>query len=176
MITAEDRSAFYALMDEYFASRPHLKPGAAGTSTTVTTAVTTAAAAPAKKAAPPPPARRSNSGASAAAAAAAPTNNYYSGMQSYEPPQQRYNPPAAATVTATVPAADPVAAAPQEQSENRTFAVALYNFGGGDPGDLTVEAGEKIELLESISADWWRAQSLDGSRQGIVPTNYVSVQ
>ena len=52
----------------------------------------------------------------------------------------------------------------------------LTRFEGSDSGDLSVTAGEQIELLESISADWWRGQSLDGTRQGIVPANYISLQ
>ena len=69
---------------------------------------------------------------------------------------------------------------PQPRTGNMPWrymrACVLTRFNGTQPGDLSVAAGEQIELLESISADWWRGQSLDGARQGIVPANYVSVQ
>lgn len=110
MVSAEDRAAFYAIMDEYFASRPHFKPGSSSN-----TAQPTAGAAATKKPAPPPPARRANPAAAAPSAhAGGPAQDYYSGAQSYQPPAQRYNPPAQ-----TEPPAAPSA-------ENRTYAVALY--------------------------------------------------
>ena len=50
---------------------------------------------------------------------------------------------------------------------------ASHSFAGTEPGDLHVDEGEHIYLLEAVSDDWWRAQSLDGARTGIVPTTYV---
>lgn len=60
-------------------------------------------------------------------------------------------------------------------------AVALYpyvgathiRFTGSQVGDLAVEQGERITLLEQVSPDWFRARSADGTREGIVPANYL---
>ena len=53
------------------------------------------------------------------------------------------------------------------------FAHYGCSFGGGEDGDLSVHEGEQIEILETISNDWFRARSLDGLRTGIVPATYI---
>lgn len=109
MVSAEDRVAFYAIMDEYFASRPHFKPGSSNT------AQAPAGAAGTKKPAPLPPVRRANPAVAAPSAhAGGSAQDYYSGAQQYQPPAQRYNPPAQ-TEQPAAPSA-----------ENRKYAVALY--------------------------------------------------
>ncbi|WFC99727.1 hypothetical protein MYAM1_002472 [Malassezia yamatoensis] len=71
------------------------------------------------------------------------------------------------------PLPPPTRAARVAQTRPGDEAVALYTFAGTEPGDLPVKEGEHVYLLEAISDDWWRAQSLDGSQTGIVPSSYV---
>ncbi|WFD27388.1 hypothetical protein MNAN1_002384 [Malassezia nana] len=60
-------------------------------------------------------------------------------------------------------------------------AVALYpyvcavnhRFVGTQSGDLSMVQDERITLLEQVTPDWFRARSADGTREGIVPANYV---
>ncbi|KAL4402011.1 hypothetical protein ACI68E_001663 [Malassezia pachydermatis] len=87
------------------------------------------------------------------------------------------SPPAVATPsTSTYPTAAPVSTPASAVSSSFIgTAEALYTFAGTEPGDLHVEKGETIHLLEKVSADWYRAQSADGTREGIVPTNYIQV-
>ncbi|WFD43891.1 hypothetical protein MPSI1_002556 [Malassezia psittaci] len=104
--------------------------------------------------------------------------DYYSGGRpdnSGSTPSQVY--PATSTqdtLSATSPPLPPpTRAARVAQTRPGDEAVALYTFPGTEPGDLPVQEGEKLYLLEAISDDWWRAQSLDGSQTGIVPSSYV---
>lgn len=72
-------------------------------------------------------------------------------------------------------------AAPANESEGLGEAVALYpyvqathtRFTGSQAGDLHVDQGETITLLEQVTPDWFRARSADGTRVGIVPANYI---
>ena len=54
------------------------------------------------------------------------------------------------------------------------YVSATYTrFAGSQVGDLAVEQGERITLLEEVTSDWFRARSADGMREGIVPANYI---
>ena len=50
-------------------------------------------------------------------------------------------------------------------------AVALYAFQSSEPGDLTFEGEEIIELTATVG-DWWSGSI--GNKTGIFPANYVS--
>ncbi|WFC96076.1 hypothetical protein MBRA1_002732 [Malassezia brasiliensis] len=106
-----------------------------------------------------------------ATSTAPPASDYYrgGGVAAAPTPAAQYpaqEPPAAAAS----PPAPPARAAATAQTPPGDEAVALYTFAGTEPGDLHVDEGEHIYLLEAVSDDWWRAQSLDGARTGIVPT------
>ncbi|SHO78572.1 Similar to S.cerevisiae protein LSB1 (Negative regulator of actin nucleation-promoting factor activity) [Malassezia sympodialis ATCC 42132] len=225
-LSEEDRQAFFRLMDEYFASRPHLlrefhPPPAADVPP---------AQVSAKKAPPPPP--RQASGRSAAMTAQ-PVESLATSMQqtSVSEPASGPHIPAGLTrgkaigkinttstqsiltssaslagqkvmdkaktqidyYTGRDRAQDEVAAEPsapsgpiqpppqrgptehalEGASSGLGEAVALYPFAGSQVGDLAVEQGERITLLEEVTSDWFRARSADGMREGIVPANYI---
>ncbi|WFD20083.1 hypothetical protein MCAP1_002327 [Malassezia caprae] len=227
----EDRQAFFRLMDEYFASRPHLfqnfqPPSAAGAQP---------APASAKKAPPPPPRQASGGGnmLSAPVEALASTmqqtkvSEPASGprvpeglsrgkVRGIHSPQgigkidttstqsvlassvglathkvldkaktqfdnytsrdsnETAAPPAAPSESIEPPPQRGTAGqAPEAAPGGLGEAVALYPFTGSQVGDLTVEQGERITLLEQVTPDWFRARSADGTREGIVPANYI---
>ncbi|WFD31787.1 hypothetical protein MSPP1_002826 [Malassezia sp. CBS 17886] len=61
-----------------------------------------------------------------------------------------------------------------EARTSEAMAVALYAFQGAEAGDLSVQQGDRLILLEPVTDDWWRARSTDGEeRVGIVPANYI---
>lgn len=81
---------------------------------------------------------------------------------------------AAATTVPAASAATPAAAAPAEAVALYEYVTLLTSFPGTEANDLSVQAGDHIYLLESVSDDWWRARTLDGTRTGIVPSTYVN--
>lgn len=60
------------------------------------------------------------------------------------------------------------AAPPVPQSE---FVEALYNFQAQQDGDLELHVGDKIEVLEKPSAEWFKGKC--NGRVGMFPSNYV---
>ena len=55
----------------------------------------------------------------------------------------------------------------------RPFAVALYSFAGDHPGDLRLDKGEMVELLENVGGGWTLGK-IEG-RKGIFPNSFVEV-
>ncbi|XP_013178933.1 PREDICTED: intersectin-1 isoform X2 [Papilio xuthus] len=55
--------------------------------------------------------------------------------------------------------------------EGGDFYIAAYPYVSSEPGDLTFEAGERIEVLRR-DGDWWTGRI--GNRNGIFPSNYVT--
>ncbi|CAH1642825.1 unnamed protein product [Spodoptera littoralis] len=51
------------------------------------------------------------------------------------------------------------------------FYIAAYPYTSAEPGDLTFEAGERIEVIRR-DGDWWTGRI--GIRTGIFPSNYVT--
>ncbi|CAG4980589.1 unnamed protein product [Parnassius apollo] len=56
-------------------------------------------------------------------------------------------------------------------AEGGDFYIAAYPYVSSEPGDLTFEAGERIEVLRR-DGDWWTGRI--GTRSGIFPSNYVT--
>ncbi|GAA5833057.1 hypothetical protein JCM11251_006498 [Rhodosporidiobolus azoricus] len=51
---------------------------------------------------------------------------------------------------------------------------ALFDFQGQTSEELQLRRGEEVRVLEEVSDQWWRGESLDGrGRVGIFPVNYV---
>ncbi|GAA5896174.1 hypothetical protein JCM6882_008510 [Rhodosporidiobolus microsporus] len=112
-MSVTEKEAFFALLDEYFSSRPHLAH--LFQSTNSAPPPVAAPAAPAASRPAPPPARR--------------------GLGT---------------------------------------AVALYDFEAGQAEDLSFREGDRIEVLEVVSDDWYRG-ALHG-REGIFPSAYVQME
>nr|XP_049695634.1 intersectin-2-like isoform X1 [Helicoverpa armigera]XP_049695635.1 intersectin-2-like isoform X2 [Helicoverpa armigera] len=55
--------------------------------------------------------------------------------------------------------------------EGGDFYIAAYPYLSAEPGDLTFEAGERIEVVRR-DGDWWTGRI--GIRTGIFPSNYVT--
>ncbi|AET37475.1 uncharacterized protein Ecym_1228 [Eremothecium cymbalariae DBVPG len=53
----------------------------------------------------------------------------------------------------------------------KEYVEALYAFVPQQPGDLEFKVGDKIEVLEKPSADWYKGQH--NGRVGMFPSNYV---
>lgn len=53
------------------------------------------------------------------------------------------------------------------------YVVALYRYKPEQPDDLEFKEGDKIQILEKLSADWYKGR-LHGAT-GMVPANYVRV-
>ncbi|XP_072270360.1 tyrosine-protein kinase HCK [Pyxicephalus adspersus] len=50
--------------------------------------------------------------------------------------------------------------------------VALYDYDGVHPDDLTFRKGDYFQLLEE-SGEWWRARLIHTGEEGYIPSNYV---
>ncbi|EIW72793.1 hypothetical protein TREMEDRAFT_24523, partial [Tremella mesenterica DSM 1558] len=51
-------------------------------------------------------------------------------------------------------------------------ALALYDYVGADEGDLGVQKGQIVNVLEKTSDDWWTCEDGNGQR-GLVPAAYL---
>ncbi|XP_062450257.1 tyrosine-protein kinase Lck isoform X3 [Rhea pennata] len=51
--------------------------------------------------------------------------------------------------------------------------VALYNYEPNHDGDLGLQKGEKLRILEE-TGEWWKAQSLTTGQEGLIPYNFVA--
>ncbi|ETS59785.1 hypothetical protein PaG_06312 [Moesziomyces aphidis] len=195
-LPAGEKQAFFSLLDEYFASRPHRLPASTPASQGGLTDRATAAAGNAAGAAasaavsnalrdqfartgltkgPPPPAPSANK---------KPGFNVPAGLVSGKvpvaapasAPAARSLPPPTRTgssVPAPPSAAPAASAAPVMPPGAIGSATVLYDYGDGtDADDLQATESETVWLTEKISDDWWRAMSQDGARQGIIPTAY----
>lgn len=108
-------------------------------------------AAPAQVAPPQPPAFSRNAG--------------------FAPPPKRTS-----SAGAPAPAASPTPppALPRRQptqEEAGEWAEALYPYTSDDPGDLDLEEGDRVFVIEKTSDDWWTGE-IDG-RRGLIPAAYV---
>lgn len=50
-------------------------------------------------------------------------------------------------------------------------ALWAYNEDGKEPNDLTMSAGDVIDIVEETNPDWWTGRN--GGKQGLFPSNYV---
>ncbi|GJE84802.1 SH3 domain-containing protein [Phanerochaete sordida] len=61
---------------------------------------------------------------------------------------------------------------PQPEPEGE-WAEAMYEYTSDDPGDLPLEEGQRVLIIERTSDDWWTGE-YEG-RRGLVPASYVKV-
>nr|XP_045603255.1 dynamin-binding protein-like isoform X1 [Procambarus clarkii] len=62
---------------------------------------------------------------------------------------------------------------PGLEAEETQFYYALYNFGGSDPTQLNLAAGQVVLVLHAKSSDWWFVEDRAGN-QGYVPASYLT--
>ncbi|KAI0722017.1 SH3 domain-containing protein [Cerioporus squamosus] len=107
---------------------------------------------------------------------APPTPPAFQRKNDFAPPPRRVPSTSASTPS---PAASPAPPAPpalprrNTQQEEGEWAEALYDYHSEDPGDLDLQEGVRVLVLERTSDDWWTGE-IDGQR-GLIPAAYVKV-
>ncbi|XP_028329782.1 tyrosine-protein kinase Tec isoform X2 [Gouania willdenowi] len=61
----------------------------------------------------------------------------------------------------------------EEEEEEQVVVVALYNFPGTEPHDLSLVQGCEYLVLEKCDVNWYRARNKHGE-EGYIPSNYVT--
>ena len=51
--------------------------------------------------------------------------------------------------------------------------VAMYDCEAGESDELSFKEGEKLEIMEEHTDEWWLARSLDTDQEGFVPFNHI---
>ncbi|KAI1610073.1 SH3 domain-containing protein [Exophiala viscosa] len=54
-------------------------------------------------------------------------------------------------------------------------ATALYAYSPTDAGDLALQQGDRIQVIEHMNNDWWRGRNERTGLEGIFPRSYVNV-
>ncbi|KAF9247275.1 hypothetical protein BU15DRAFT_38630 [Melanogaster broomeanus] len=54
------------------------------------------------------------------------------------------------------------------------LAVALYDFDGAGSGELSVQEGERLHIIETEGEEWWKCRNVNGV-EGVVPASYLEV-
>uniref|UniRef100_A0A8C7MTE1 Tyrosine-protein kinase n=1 Tax=Oncorhynchus kisutch TaxID=8019 RepID=A0A8C7MTE1_ONCKI len=67
----------------------------------------------------------------------------------------------------------PLPPPPPEEEEQQEVVIALYDFNGPEPHDLTLTKGEEYLILEKCDINWYKARNQYGS-EGYIPINYVT--
>lgn len=75
--------------------------------------------------------------------------------------------------TPSPPPPPPPPPARPQQEEMGDWAEALYDYSSDDPGDLNIQTGERLLIVDRDSDDWWTAE-MEG-RRGLVPAAYVKL-
>lgn len=52
--------------------------------------------------------------------------------------------------------------------------VALYDFEGTGPDELSVQEGEQLCIIEKEGEEWWKCRNAHGN-EGVVPASYLEV-
>ncbi|KAJ8518887.1 hypothetical protein ONZ45_g4104 [Pleurotus djamor] len=58
-----------------------------------------------------------------------------------------------------------------EPEDDGEWAEVIYDYNGDDPGDLDIQANQRVKIIERTSDDWWTGE-LNGKR-GLFPASYV---
>lgn len=61
----------------------------------------------------------------------------------------------------------------EEEEPEEEVVIALYDFEGLEPHDLTLKTGEEYVILEKCEVNWYKARNKEG-KQGYIPSNYVT--
>ncbi|KAI0751211.1 hypothetical protein C8Q80DRAFT_558824 [Daedaleopsis nitida] len=121
--------------------------------------------------------RNSTAAKNAAPAQVAPPNPpAFARRTDFAPPPRRVPSTGASTPSPAVspaPAAAPPLPRRATQQESGEWAEALYDYHSEDPGDLPLEEGARVLVVERTSDDWWTGE-IDG-RRGLIPAAYVKV-
>ncbi|PCH41559.1 SH3-domain-containing protein [Wolfiporia cocos MD-104 SS10] len=108
---------------------------------------------------------------------APPTPPAFARKGGFAPPPVRrvdsaVSPKAASTPSPPPPPPPPVPVRPREEPEGE-WAEVLYDYSSDDPGDLAIQEGQRILIVEKTSDDWWTGEC--EGRKGLVPAAYVKL-
>lgn len=68
----------------------------------------------------------------------------------------------------------PFSPPPQEPPRfNEEYAEALYDYKPQQAEDLELHVGDKLRVIEHLSADWYKGENLSSKKIGVFPSNYV---
>ncbi|KAI0773730.1 hypothetical protein C8Q74DRAFT_1266281 [Fomes fomentarius] len=107
---------------------------------------------------------------------APPTPPAFQRRNDFAPPPRRVPSTGASTPSpAPTPSPGPPPALPRRatQQESGEWAEALYEYSSDDPGDLPLQEGARVLVVERTSEDWWTGE-IEG-RRGLIPAAYVKV-
>ncbi|KAI6168867.1 hypothetical protein EDD17DRAFT_449586 [Pisolithus thermaeus] len=104
----------------------------------------------------------------------------------FAPPKNTFGPPPVRRAPSTsetgekssspVPSVPPGRRVPEpEPDQQGEWVEALYDYNSEDPGDLTIEAGSRILVVERSSEDWWKGKINGQGREGLFPASYVKL-
>ncbi|RDX52942.1 hypothetical protein OH76DRAFT_1343952 [Lentinus brumalis] len=104
---------------------------------------------------------------------APPTPPAFQRKNDFAPPPRRV-PSTSASSPATSPAPPAPPALPRRNTQDEgEWVEALYDYHSEDPGDLDLQEGMRVLVVERTSDDWWTGE-IDGQR-GLIPAAYVKV-
>lgn len=89
----------------------------------------------------------------------------------YAPPPQSSTPNPAASPPPMYGSAAP----PQGNTVYLAQATSLYAYDPTDHGDLTLQAGDRVSIIEYMNEEWWKGKSERTGEVGIFPRSYVQV-
>ncbi|KAK3843474.1 MAG: hypothetical protein J3R72DRAFT_440908 [Linnemannia gamsii] len=99
-----------------------------------------------------------------------------------EEEEREYAAKAAAAVAATAVATAAAAAVVSEVSHSdheavpdSVSAVVLYAYEQAEENEMSLIEGETIINVTELDVGWWSGESIDGTRSGLFPANYVEV-
>lgn len=58
--------------------------------------------------------------------------------------------------------------------DQSNLAIALYDFEGTGPDELSVQEGEQLYIIEKEGEEWWKCRNAQGG-EGVVPASYLEV-
>uniref|UniRef100_A0A673WK91 Tyrosine-protein kinase n=1 Tax=Salmo trutta TaxID=8032 RepID=A0A673WK91_SALTR len=61
----------------------------------------------------------------------------------------------------------------EKEEERQEVVIALYDFNGPEPHDLSLTKGGEYVILEKCDINWYKARNKNGS-EGYIPINYVT--
>ncbi|EKM59550.1 uncharacterized protein PHACADRAFT_250122 [Phanerochaete carnosa HHB-10118-sp] len=74
---------------------------------------------------------------------------------------------------ASPPPPPPPRPAVEEPEPEGEWAEAIYEYSSDDPGDLPLQEGQRVLIIERTSDDWWTG--VYEGRRGLVPASYIKV-
>ena len=51
---------------------------------------------------------------------------------------------------------------------------AKYDYTATQSDELTINVGEKFEVLDKTDPGWWKVKSVTSGKTGIIPSNYIA--